>query len=459
MLFNVTYAIPVNKRRAQEIAENYFRYYIRDNAVVDEVIAKHHKKNVSTYVVTFQRGGYVIVSGNDATIPILSYSPDGTYNSENLPPAYEWWMSTYDEQVEVVHLKKASNKKTIGKWDSISNKKFRPRKRAAFDPPLITTHWGQSRNNDPLDSSRCPGYNELVAKDNTDCHCGKNKAGCVAVAMAQVMKYWQHPNTSRIEDQPYDWCNMPPELLSTSLNFVVERTAIAELMRDCGNAADMNYKDDCSSISTPGKTLDALTSTFNYSNSANIKWKTWHSDATWREFLKHELDNERPIIYGGGSIENGGHTFICDAYGDRGDVNFFHFNFGWNGGYDDYFHIGSINPNHEYNFLQNAIFSLEPYDQIVCDESINLGTYYAKADRELGAGWGGTAYYPYPWRITPVAGTIESADITDVAIHRTIPSGVTAEYAAYERIVLNPGFKVELGANFKANIIPCPACN
>ena len=40
----------------------------------------------------------------------------------------------------------------------------------------------------------------------------------------------------------------------------------------------------------------------------------------------------------------------------------------------------------------------------------------------------------------------------------TIESGQTVEYVAHERIILQPGFKVEAGARFSARIEPCWEC-
>ena len=51
-----------------------------------------------------------------------------------------------------------------------------------------------------------------------------------------------------------------------------------------------------------------------------------------------------------------------------------------------------------------------------------------------------------------------SADATDRYIYRTIPENATATYQAHKEIVLRDGFTVEEGADFTAQIVPCPNC-
>ena len=63
------------------------------------------------------------------------------------------------------------------------------------------------------------------------------------------------------------------------------------------------------------------------------------------------------MVYGGFS-NSGGHAFVCDGYNAN---NYFHFNWGWGGHYNDYFYINSLNPgSSSYSQNQQAILGIEP---------------------------------------------------------------------------------------------------
>ena len=82
-----------------------------------------------------------------------------------------------------------------------------------FLGPLMTTTWGQRKPyNDSVRFEGCPTA-------------GTAPTGCVATAMAQVMKFHEFPAN-------YNWANMPDNTGTTET---------ATLMRDIGEAVDMQY--------------------------------------------------------------------------------------------------------------------------------------------------------------------------------------------------------------------------
>jgi hypothetical protein len=44
------------------------------------------------YIFNIIPSGFVIISADDASHPILGYSPTGFYSEDNLPPAFNEWM-------------------------------------------------------------------------------------------------------------------------------------------------------------------------------------------------------------------------------------------------------------------------------------------------------------------------------------------------------------------------------
>lgn len=133
--------------------------------------------------------------------------------------------------------------------------------------------WGQTCNNSGCLSSEisynkfCPYY------DENDPRVGP--AGCTAVAMAQVMWYWQWPDHANIAESIlpggatygsisahyYDWENMPEELLNSTDLYEVD--AVASLIRDCGYAGHMDYHADYASMTLTNAKY-ALDNNFKY---------------------------------------------------------------------------------------------------------------------------------------------------------------------------------------------------
>jgi len=377
------------------------------------------------------------------------------------------------------------NDKTIQKWNDIKSKNFIQNKSTNSVAPLINTRWGQSFTND----GRCPGFNFFV-EGNTSCGCDHCTAGCVAVAMAQIMNFWRNP------DNDFDWCNMPNELIQQdpSLPFPhirawyeTERNAIAELIADCGDKAEMDYcreNDDgdvtCSSSSTIGKGKQAFKNDYNYSNDMlhRYRWLT----VSWKPKMRNSLDDGQPIFYGGNKPNGGaGHAFICDGYQDD---DYFHFNWGWRGANDGYFYIkdNDGSPLIDYYKWQEAVFYLHPENPstvycIDCSESITISNIVT-ANNPYNPNfpyiqWSGISplynYIPvfsFPSN-RPFASEIISVndetrleyfDITAGTINAdnvVIPDKTNVHFKAYDEIVLT-NFETEDGAEFTAEIIPCP---
>ena len=287
------------------------------------------------YIFTGEEG-FVVMAADDRVKPILGYSLTGKFVTENMPENLVGWLQGYNEQIQdAINNNLSAETSVKTEWHDLKEGTFTKEAVRTAVSPLITTSWDQ---NYPY-NSLCP--------TNANGPGGHAYAGCVATAMAQIMKYWEYPNT-------YLWENMPNSISSTSDPDEIE--AIAKLISDCGVAVDMNYG-AVSSGAWSGMASDALKNVFLYAPSATYVSKESYEDAQWIAFLKHELDEGRPLFYNGNYI-GGGHAFVCDGY--RSD-DYFHFNWGWSGsdgpnGNDGYWVIGALNPNNTYN-LNNAVIA------------------------------------------------------------------------------------------------------
>ncbi|MDF1570259.1 MAG: C10 family peptidase [Bacteroidales bacterium] len=463
----------VSAIEASKIAVNYinnmstYKGYSSDEII--EVISNKSEGVITYYTVIFKEKGFVNISSTRFSKPILSYS-ETKYVDTLENPAYKIWMQSYAVQIIKIKEKFKEDPQSMQEareWDILLNNKIESVKSAkSVATPLITSKWGQSITND----NECDGYNYYVTETTSNCtSCPSQKcpAGCVAVAMAQVANYWMHPVHPTYQD--YDWCNMPNSLYANdNTNYTTERNAIAELIKDCGIEAGMNYckGNNCTSSSVPSRALEGMEA---LGYSGDLKWNIWYSESTWKRMLIDDLDQGRPIIYSGGHFginDTYGHTFVCDGYKSDGLGDYlFHFNWGWNGSYNNsWFSIGNLNPGVlEFNLLNSGIFELTPETEVDCDySSVDLGEYYNQNESYFYQMHG---YYPlsppWPWNlIQPVAAEVETADLSSREDYRHIPAGYGCTYRAYKSITINPGFQVDQGATFSAIIIPCPNdCN
>lgn len=313
-----------------------------------------------------QEEGYIIVSGDDRTEPILGYSDSGSFSETDIPDNMRAWLEGYSREIESIPV------------DYKNSAVSRSPMRSAGQPrsvimPLIQTKWAQES---PY-NYYTPTYN--IWGDNC-------LTGCVATALAQAMNFyrWPQDETSIIPSYyssssggvtigrlaalapvKFDWDNM---LLNYSSYDVEQATAIATLMRYAGQAVQMAYGADASSATT-SKIAPALVNYFGYAKSARMLMRDNYSIRDWDNMVYGELEAGRPVIYSGTvSSEGGGHVFLVDGYDGDG---YYHVNWGWGGLSDGFFLLSVMNPNNTdgagasssrygYDYGQEAMFGMMP---------------------------------------------------------------------------------------------------
>ena len=134
--------------------------------------------------------GFVIVAADDKTIPILAYSFNGGFDSSFLHISIREWMETYKRQMQYIIDNNVLQTEMIkNQWDELlGNKQLgkgtaqgtQTNNAVTIVGPLIKTNWNQN-----------PYYNDLCPMDTV--HKARSIAGCVATAMAHIMKYWNYP--------------------------------------------------------------------------------------------------------------------------------------------------------------------------------------------------------------------------------------------------------------------------
>ena len=309
--------------------------------------------------------GFVIVSNDDRTEPILGYSDSGNFDPDNMPDNMRAWLQGYADQIAWLN----EHGDEAGAVATLPTLTGTPVKHPI--EPLISTRWNQDTP-----------YNDLAPEYTAG---EKSATGCVATAMAQVMNYHKWPETQTsalsgynkdysgatcvavdaVPATTFDWNNMIDDYRSGYT--AAQGTAVATLMRYCGQSVKMNY--GASSGANTGDVANALKNYFNYASTTAYKDRSFYTYANWIELLYNELEQGRPMVYNGSS-SGGGHAFICDGYQSE---DYFHINWGWGGMSDGYFKLSVLNPNAQgiggsssddgYTFGQGAVVGIQKYGE------------------------------------------------------------------------------------------------
>ena len=296
------------------------------------------------------QNGFVIVSADDRTTPVLGYADKGSLEMNKLPVNARRWLEGYAEEIKALGEDVQANthpRRVIG----------------APVAPLLTCHWDQGAPYNlqcPIDGE----YNSVT--------------GCVATAMAQVMYYHKWPQSATIAIPAYTTSTKKlnlSELPATTFkwdqmkdSYSYDETgaaadAVAELMRYCGQAVRMDYTSNESGASVGAA---HLINYFGYSKTAQNMNRSYYTTTEWEAMIYKELSNARPVLYSGNS-GSGGHQFVIDGYDDKG---LFHVNWGWGGYADGHFVLSVLNPDgrgigggsssNGYTRWQAAIIGVQP---------------------------------------------------------------------------------------------------
>lgn len=309
------------------------------------------------YVYNRGQEAFVIVSGDDRMKPILGYSEDGAFVTENLPENIREWLGYYAQEYRRAERSTATT--------PVSRTTTRTNFAASVAPLLQDIQYDQ----DTPYNNQCPLYS------------GKRSVtGCVATAIAQIMRYWKYPSvgtgshsyttqslnlkcTFNFATHPFDWDNMLPTYTGTD-ETEEEINAISTLMLACGVACDMDYTPDMSGA-TPNAMYQGLIKYLNYDSGMYLTSRDYYTADEWMNLIKTELNEKRPIYYGGSST-GGGHAFVVDGYDTRDLV---HVNWGWGGYCNGYFEVQTLNADgsgiggyadNSYQFYQSMIVGLQP---------------------------------------------------------------------------------------------------
>ncbi len=347
--FNITKSAKIKKVRAEKAGE-ITPYFIFNDT---------------------QKGGFVIVGGQEGMSDILAYSDEDCFDTDDMPPAAKWWLDVYTQSaIKAADYPEQSKAEKRAAAKAFLKSNFALRQNVA---PLL----GEIKYNQggPY-NIMCPRLTETtISGGKKSINTGYSVTGCTQTAQAMLMRYWKWPvrpkgsktytfdyesvinkdtdkkeyaqRTMSInfdEEPDYDWDNMLPRYESvTRTNDAAlkakQDTAVARLMIHCGFSNGAGYGLGGTGA---GLNMSEMAKYFSYANDyvsdSYSNYKESGDDA-YRAMLADELSQGRPIWAAGSEPTGGAHSYICDGY----DLNaLFHFNLGWNGSSNGYYEVAPV---------------------------------------------------------------------------------------------------------------------
>ncbi|MGA1841951.1 MAG: C10 family peptidase [bacterium] len=360
------------------VVQNLLNFLHSDKEIIASRLIKSGEINSSlpeipiAYLAKLEGGGFILVSVSRDFTPIKAYSLFNDF--ETLPEGYtdfllqemEYNARAVEEAVRA--LKKPNNNAENQKrWDFLLNYlgdkilyRYTP------DTFLLKTRWNQKHP-----------FNKFLPE------IGEKHvlAGCVSIALAQIMKYHKYPSSGNgvvsynwngqylkaVLYKDYHWENMPdsPDMLTPQ--YKVDE--VARLITDLGIANETDFGVDSSPTIV---NTTALIKNFGYSSSIAIRDKT--NKNQFFETIKNEIDANRPVL-----VRFPGHMGVADGYASDGAGRKIHLNFGWKGKDDGYYFLDQniVVTNHVYPPDDLKIYyNIKPCSGADCYVNLEAGDIY-----------------------------------------------------------------------------------
>lgn len=352
----VLYADSVSVEQAQALAANFFNVNAQTRSASPQIQLVWDGERVETRAAgtapafyVFNRtdsNGFVIVAGDDVALPILGYSYTNNFVVDGMPGNIRNWMNGLREQINAAREENSiASAVTVEAWQSAARKAV-----GTLEKKLNTANWDQGAP-----------YNALCPLNGAT----RTVTGCVATALAILMKYYEWPEkgegtlpayeyemmqgylsvTKSIESRQlghlYDWKKMP--LSYKGGESAEAKSAVATLMYDCGVMSQAQF--DTSANGGTGAitqvAIQGLINYMSYDKGARFLLREWYTDAEWNKIMKEEIAAGRLVLYGGANEEGAGHQFILDGYTDD---DYFSVNWGWSGYCNGLYLLSGLKP-------------------------------------------------------------------------------------------------------------------
>ena len=323
---------------ALKVAKNI--YFERSNSNIEmfsvkelEVISEKGENLI--YIFHLNPTGFIMVPADNQAVPDLAFGFEHSFLYNNMPLNLASLMKKYKEDIlENIEKPQDARPDIVALWDYYLGDDIQKRNQGRDVSPLLDAEFDQGGSwNNGIQAAI--GFNGPV--------------GCVAVSMAQVMHYWGYPENGigsnyytednygyievDFEEAFYDFDNMAATYATSASQL---------LLFHAGVSVNMDYDWSGSGAYVVGgypSAFYAMENFFAYNSDISYYWKDNYTTNEYRDIIKNELDNNRPIIsqgYDNGGY--GGHAWNIDGYSG----NNLHCNWGWGGSSNGYFNLTSM---------------------------------------------------------------------------------------------------------------------
>ncbi|WP_324292971.1 Spi family protease inhibitor [Marinifilum fragile] len=236
------------------------------------------------YIINYKNGGFVVISADNRTTPILAFSDYNNFSLDNndYPTGLVDWLLKTKNGIQAIRIDSIEQTSIIKQeWEKLLNQSSNQTANlktnqdsriieSRIEPPsgcedeleivgsLISTNWHQG-----------PPFNTLMPILTCDGQSFQALAGCVPIAVAQVMKYHQHPTN-------YNWSNMPNySATSDTYNLIKDIHDNIGIWYYGEWLSKIEYKCNGTGVPRSFGTHTLFTNAFNYTsaNSSNITQK------------------------------------------------------------------------------------------------------------------------------------------------------------------------------------------
>ena len=334
------------------------RRWIAANAVFQselpdaEIVMATHMTNVDgaelpLWHVKLSPSGYLIMSSDDTLPPVVAFDTKASFSQLSPTPL----PLILDRQGEIFHeelLKPQTRGNRMAQANQARWNALRSPTRATsvnpstiITPVMLKTEWNQTP----------APYNYLCPSNYT--YVDRAAAGCVPIAIAQILKYHEWPPVgigsksyrdsknnlkARLKADfsfPYDWGNMQESYSNSDEDDITNaELQLSRLIMEIGVLVEADYELKGTGA-YPVSINDHLYQYLNYSNTAQygsaISNQTGYvGTSTLYSRLREDMLAKRPSL---ASYENdeGAHMFVVDGLGTILDLEYYHFNYGWGG--------------------------------------------------------------------------------------------------------------------------------
>ena len=320
--------------------------------------------------VKLSPSGYLIMSSDDTLPPVVAFDTKASYSKLSPTPL----PLMLDKQGEIFQQELAQPQtrgnhiaqENQARWKTLLSptRADSTTPSTIITPPMLETEWDQ----DSPYNFFSPSYSSY----NT-----RSVAGCVPIAIAQILKYHEWPiagnETKTYHDAkgtlkatlkadfsfPFEW-NLIENKYDPmdETNATVSELAVARLAMEMGILVNANYESGETGAFID-EIKDYLHQYLGYSSEAQYGYASSNNIlalSVLYERLHVDMVEKRPALvsYTQG---NSGHLFVADGLGTINNLNYYHFNYGWGGSQNGWY---LLTDGYKETIVTEAITNITP---------------------------------------------------------------------------------------------------